>query len=91
MPWEQTKSLKTDKKERKREKIVNDNFKYCLHRIRNGKKGNQWLSPKYVNCGVIFCHDLLKCHADILSSWFFVKHKPVKQIVLVKKGKTEKS
>ena len=52
---------------------------------------NQWLSPKYVNCGVIFCHDLLKCHADILSSWFFVKHKPVKQIVLVKKGKTEKS
>ena len=54
-------------------------------------KINQWLSPKYVNCGVIFCHDLLKCHADILSSWFFVKHKPVKQIVLVKKGKTEKS
>ena len=40
-----------------------------------------------MNCGVIFCHDLLKCHADILSSWFFMKHKPVKEtqwlIVLV--------
>ena len=38
-----------------------------------------------------FCHDLLKCHADILSSWFFVKRKSVKQIVPVKKGKREKS
>ena len=44
-----------------------------------------------MNCDVIFCHDLLKCHADILSSWFSVKYKPVKQIVPVKKGKTEKS
>ena len=30
-------------------------------------KSNQWLSPKEVNCGVIFCCDLLLCYAKTVS------------------------
>ena len=36
----QTKSIQIEiKKEPKRGKIMNNSFKYCLHRIPNGKKG----------------------------------------------------
>ena len=37
------KKIKTDRKEKKKVKILYNNSKYCLHIIRNGKKGNDYL------------------------------------------------